>query len=172
MGTAITTFQPINPLTGNYLQPQTFQNTTTEVQIGDPLTGEGVAEDNPFGLGITSFAPGGLPPAGGVTILSAGIADNGLLAQYWDIEILSQENGVVEFEGVLQQNYSEAAIAGNVIDVPMTIAPGIGGIPFPETMVEGTQISGSFSQTEFQASIVGNTTKLDSFSVQINDTFV
>jgi hypothetical protein len=172
MGTAITTLYEIDPLTGQYFQPQVFQNDTTEVQIGDPLTGAGVAETNPFGLGITSFALGELPPAGGVTILSAGIADNGLLAQYWDIDIISQGNGVVEFQGVLQEDFREAAIAGNIIDIPQNIAPGIGSIPFPETMIEGTQISGSFSQTEFQANIVGQTTQLDVFSVQINDILV
>ena len=168
MGTAITTLYEIDPLTGQYFQPQVFQNSTTEVQIGDPVTGV----PNPFSIGITSFALGELPPAGGVTIISDGIAENGLLAEYWDIEIISQENGVVEFQGVLQEDFREAAIAPNIIDIPQSMAPGIGSIPFPETMIEGTQISGSFSQTEFQANIVGQTTQLDVFSVQINDILV
>jgi hypothetical protein len=172
MGTTVSTFQRIDPLTGNYLQPQTFQNTTTEVQIGDPLTGEGIAENNPFGLGITSATLDALPPVGGITILSASIADNGLLAQYWDISVVSQEDGVVEFEGVLQHNFKEGAIAANEIYAPFNIAPGIGGIPLPEIMTEGTEISGAFSQTEFQANIVGQTTKLDAFSIQIDDTFI
>ncbi|MBE9044690.1 hypothetical protein IQ255_09770 [Pleurocapsales cyanobacterium LEGE 10410] len=170
MGTAITTLYEIDPLTGQYFQPQVFQNDTTEVQvqIGTPSTGA----PNPLSLGITSFALGELPPAGGVTIVSDAIADNGLLAEYWDLEIISQENGVVEFQGVLQEDYREAAIAANIIDIPQSMAPGIGSIPFPETMIEGTQISGSFSQTEFQANIVGQTTQLDIFSVQIYDILV
>ena len=127
MGTAITTLYEIDPLTGQYLQPQVFQNNTTEVQIGDPLTGV----VNPFSIGITSFALGELPPAGGVTIISDAIADNGLLAEYWDIDIFSQENGVVQFQGVLQEDFREAAIAPNIIDIPQNIAPGILAIANP-----------------------------------------
>ena len=169
MGIATTTYFKVDPLTGAYpQQPQVFQNDTTEVQIGDPITGQGVAEDNPFGLAISSIPLNGLPPIGGITIISAGIADNALLAQYWDInEIISDPNdGVIEFQGVIQEDFREEAIAPNLIDLPST---GIGGIPFPEVMIEGTEISGAFSATEFQATIEGFTTKGDYFLVQVND---
>ena len=77
----------------------------------------------------------------------------------------------MSFQGILQENFVESAIAFNTIDIPQVIAPGIAPIPFPTTMAEGTQISGIISQTEFQATILGNTIQLDSFRIEVNDTF-
>ena len=174
MGTAVTTIQSIDPLTGAPLQPQTFQ-TNAEAIIGNPITAGGVTESNLFNLLITSAPQAGLPAPGGISLLSAAsfpTSTGDFLAQYWEINIVNQNGGLVEFQGILREDFVEGAIGFNAIDIPTSIAPGIPPIPFPSTIAEGTQISGVFSQMGLQATIVGNTNQLDSFIVEVNDTFV
>jgi hypothetical protein len=174
MGTAVTTIQTFDPLTGAFSQPQAF-TTNSEVIFDDPLIAGQVVEDNPFNLTIQSPSQGGLPAPGTVSFLSAGslsTSSGAFLANYWDIDIVNQGNGVVEFQGVLQEDFVEQAAAINSLDLPETIAPGIAPITFPATMAEGTQISGAFSQTEFQATIQGNTLQGDAFVVEVNDVLV
>ncbi len=171
MGTAVTTIQSIDPLTGLPLQPQTFQVNNVEAFFDDPLMAGGVSEGNPFNLLITS-APqgGGLPAPGGVSFWSAGSFNTStgpFLAQYWDITLNEEQT---QFQGILREDFVEGAIAFNTLDLPTVIAPGIPPISFPKVMAEGTQISGSISQNTLQATIVGNTIdQFTSFVVEISD---
>ncbi len=174
MGTAVTTIQTFDPLTGAPLQPQTF-TTNSEVIFAAPLTAGQVVEENPFNLTIQSPSQGGLPAPGTVSFLSAGslpTSSGAFLATYWDIDIVNQGNGLVEFQGVLQEDFVEQAAGINSLDLPTTIAPGIAPIAFPVTMAEGTQISGAFSQAEFQAVIQGTTAQGAAFVVEVNDLLV
>ena len=167
MGTATTSIQSIDPLTGARLPIRTFE-ANAEAVIADPITGEA----NPFNLVITSTTNvGGLPPVGGVSFLSAGsfaTSTGNFLAQYWEIDIVAQGQGVREFEGVLRENSVEGAIAFNTIDLPLPSLPGI-NVPLPVTIAEGAEITGAFTSTGFQAIIEGTTTQLDSFVIEIND---
>ena len=194
MGIATTTIYTYDSLSGQFTQPQVFQNTT-EVAISDPLTGQPTTyphntqvtfqEDNPFNLVVSStpnagFAPadGPLSPPGGINLFSAGLADNGLFAQYWDIEAVNS-GGVIEFEGVLQEEYRGEALAINQINASSGAAHSVSSVPginwaFPETIAEGTAIRGSFSEDEsqFGATVEGRTLDGDYFVVEIYDDFV
>lgn len=184
MGIATTTIYTIDYSFGQYTQPQVFQNEITEVFIHDPFigqtdpyTGATFQENNPFGLVINSDTTTGVSPAGGINLFSALQADNGYFAQYWDIDIVGDRGGVIEFEGFLRQENRGEAIAVNTINTSNNLinsVPQLGGLAFPETIAEGTTIRGLFTsdQTEFRAIIEGATVDGDLFSVEIYDTFV
>ena len=98
MGTAVTTVQSRDPLTGSLLTTQTFQ-TNTEVIIDEPLIAGGSTKDNPFNLLITSSQTG-LPAPGGVELLSAAsfpTSSGDFLAPYWNIDIVNRGGGLIEF---------------------------------------------------------------------------
>lgn len=179
MGTTNTQIWTSNGF-GGYTQPQFFQNTT-EVAISDPLTGQPTAypysevtfqEDNPFNLEILSFGSNDiLAPAGGISLASAGVADNGLFLQYWDIDIVSNRGGIVEFQGVLQRDGLAEALAINNLNVPGDNITSFAGISHLQPVSVGTEINGSFdpSSGEFTAAVEGFTVRGDYFYTEVYD---
>ncbi len=169
MGTATFNIQPIDPLTGQRLTPYTFQ-TNVEAIIQNPVVANGTIENNPFNLTITSDSELGLSFLSASSLRVDPLRNDNYLAQYWQIDLNNQTG---EFQGTLIEDHTEIAAAYNFLILPSVIAEGVGGgisIPLPGNILEGAQISGVVSQTDFQATIIGNTNQFDSFTIGIEDT--
>lgn len=192
MGIANTTILTYDSLSGQYTQRQDFQNYT-EVNIQAPfvgqrdyLTGATFQENNPFNLIVSSTPDGGFSPAngtlsppGGINLFSSAETASGFFAQYWDIDIVNNEGGIIEFEGVLQQEYRGEALAINQINTSSGAAHSVTSVPGinfgePEVIYRGATIRGYFSsdESEFGATVQGHTLDGDYFEVQIIDDFV
>lgn len=168
MGTATFNIQPIDPLTGQPLTPYTFQ-TNVEAYYQNPLVAGGTVENNPFNLTIASD-PNSQYGLSFTTAYPIPTNNGEYLAQYWGINFNNQTG---EFQGTLVEDNAEISAVSNYLTLPTEIS-GVGGgiyMPFPGNILEGAQISGVISQTDFQATIIGNTNQFDSFTIGIYDTW-
>lgn len=169
MGTATFNIQPVDPLTGQPLTPYTFQ-TNIEAYLQNPLVAGGTVENNPFNLTITSDSEYGLSFLSAASLQVDPLTNSNYLAQYWQINF---DNQTGQFQGTLVEDNAEISAVFNYLTLPTEIS-GVGGgiyMPFPGNILEGAQISGVISQTDFQATIIGNTNQFDSFAIDIYDTW-
>lgn len=139
-----------------YGQSLGWHQYTTNIDIffGTPQTaGMTMQETNPFHLLIQSTPLNNDP--GEFSIYSSLVYD-GVLFQYWDIQIVGSDS----FVGTLSDNHISESIAINMFTIPREIAPNL-TMPYPEAMMNGTTLSGSFDTAgNLTMLIEGNATHL------------
>ncbi|KAG7344619.1 hypothetical protein IV203_022627 [Nitzschia inconspicua] len=124
-------------------------------------------ETNPFSITIHSDIIG---QEGSFSIASALLlrtpTERKYLAQYWTFEAYSDGT----LEGTLTNNHLAEAAVYNLLDVNQEIYPGY-SMPFPNTIANGAQISGTLMVDQAQLTIMGNTENQLTFFVITLDAY-
>ncbi|KTG07627.1 hypothetical protein AUR64_02925 [Haloprofundus marisrubri] len=162
VGTQVTDIDTIDPLSGQSLGIQSFQQPATFIASAPVSDGVSV-ETNPFNL-VAGADDKGAP--GAVDVWSAAVAEvpsdpsipnpnpGPLLLQYWNIQGNQQ---LTEFSGTLVNSHRDKAVAPNLINAPTVIAPGIPPLPFPKAIAEGAVLQGITDGTAVTMFVQGTT---------------
>ena len=168
MGTAnvVIRYYDYNPYTGqDFFIEEKQYNYDVSVFINPPMKSGGTTESNPFSLQINPNRTGMNDEEGHVDIISSqifAVSTGYVLLQYWNYTLTGNQ-----ITGILQDNHTAEAAAGNLIWTWDDIAGIVVTMPF--AIANGAVLSGTVTANDVSITISGQSTDTyRKFSCQIN----